>query len=142
MLTIILAAAAVTSATPRAVLVQLPADLAQAVRDFDDAQIGGDGPALNRLLADDFVLVNSRAELEDKRQMVADYTAPGFRLARYTVERPIVRQWRDGMVISGEVTLQGRSEGKPFKGRIRFTDVWRHKSGKWQVAFTAVTPLK
>ncbi len=143
MLTIIFLAAAVASGpTPADVLARLPPALARAVRDYDAAQIGGDASALGRLLADDYVLVNSRAEIEDKRQMIADYTAPGFHLEPYGVEKPIVRRWPGAAVVGGEVTLSGTSEGKPFRGRLRFADVWRLREGRWQVAFTEVTPVK
>ncbi|MGI4792991.1 MAG: nuclear transport factor 2 family protein [Janthinobacterium lividum] len=139
---LLLTAAAITSPTSAAVLAGLPPALAQAVRDYDEAQIRGDARALDRLLADDYALVNSRAEVEDKRQMIADYTAPGFHLDRYVVEKPIVRRWQDGAVVGGEVALSGMSDGAPFNGRIRFADVWRLKGGRWRVAFTEVTPIK
>lgn len=135
-------AAAVASPTPAAVLAELPPALARAVRAYDEAQISGDGRALGRLLAQDYALVNSRAEVEDKRQMIADYTAPGFHLDRYVVEKPIVRRWQGGAVVGGEVALSGTSSGAPFKGRIRFADVWRLARGRWQVAFTEVTPVR
>lgn len=142
MLTLLLAAVASISPTLTAALAEIPPALAQAVRDYDDAQIKGDAGALKRLLADDYALVNSHAEVEDKRQMIADYTAPGFRLDPYVVQKPIVRQWRGGAVVGGEVALSGTSAGAPFKGRIRFADVWRLRDGRWQVAFTEVTPVK
>lgn len=142
MLTLLLAAVAVTSPTPAATLAQLPPALAKAVRDYDDAQIKGDAHALDRLLADEYALVNSRAQIEDKRQMIADYTTPGFRLDPYVVERPIIRQWAGGAVVGGEVALSGTSDGAPFKGRIRFADVWRLRDGRWQVVFTEVTPVR
>lgn len=142
MIALLLAAAATTSPTPAATLARLPSALAQAVRDYDKAQIEGDGRALNRLLADDYALVNSRAQVEDKRQMIADYTAVGFHLDPYVVERPIVRQWPGGAVLGGEVALSGTSDGAAFKGRIRFADVWQLRGGRWQVAFTEVTPVR
>ena len=89
-----------------------------------------------------YALVNSRGAVEDKRQMVADYTDPGFHLDPYVVAKPIVRQWPDSAVIGGEVTLAGTSDGKPFKRRLRFADIWRRRAGRWQVAFTEVTPVK
>lgn len=141
MLTVLLAAAVIASPTPATVVAGLPPALATAVRDYDEAQIRGDARALDRLLSDDYALVNSRAEVEDKRQMIADYTAPGFHLDRYVVEKPIVRRWPSGAVLGGEVALSGRSEGAPFQGRIRFADVWQLKGSHWQVAFTEVTPI-
>lgn len=117
----------------------LPPALAKAVDGFDRAQMTGDGELLKRLLADDYVLVNSRALVEDKADFIHDYTAPGFRLEPYTVEDEVVRSWPGGAVLGGLVTLQGTSEGKPFKVRLRFADIWREKDGTWQVIFTQAT---
>ena len=142
MLALLLTTVAAISPTPSAVLGALPVALARAVQAYDDAQINGDARALNRLLADDYALVNSRGEVEHKSQMIADYTATGFRLDPYMVERPIVRQWPGGAIVSGEVTLSGVSDGEPFKGRIRFADIWRLHGTRWQVAFTEVTAIK
>jgi uncharacterized protein DUF4440 len=60
----------------------LPPDLAKAVADYDAAQIKGDGPELKRLLADDYTLLNSSGAIETKAQLIADYTAPGYKNAR------------------------------------------------------------
>lgn len=115
---------------------RLPADLALAVANFDRAQVAGDAKALKQLLADNYVLVNSRAELENKAQFIDDYTAAGATLRPYRVEDPVVRTWRGGAVLSGVVTLRGTSGGHPFTAQIRFVDVWRKRSQRWQVVFT------
>lgn len=44
----------------------LPADLASAAADYDRAQIKGDEALLNRLLADDYHLVNGAGQVESK----------------------------------------------------------------------------
>lgn len=115
---------------------QLPVDLAQAVAAYDRAQIEGDGKALGRLLADDYVLVNSQLQVEDKAEFIRDCTAPGWKLQPFVVEQEIVRHWRDGAVLGGVATLQGTSEGKPFTARLRFADIWRKRDGRWQVVYT------
>ena len=95
----------------------LPPALARAVAAFDRAQVEGDGAALQRLLADDYVLFNSRAR----------------------VEHEVVRHWPGGAVLGGVATLEGSSDGKPFKARLRFADIWRERDGRWQVIFTQAT---
>ncbi|MGA0602069.1 nuclear transport factor 2 family protein [Caulobacter sp. KR2-114] len=119
----------------------LPPDLAAAVAAYDAAQVKGDGAALNRLLADDYVLVNSRAQVESKADLIRDDTTPGDTLKPYVVEDEVIRLWRDGAVLAGAVTLEGVSGGAPFKARIRFADVWARRDGRWQVAFTEVTKI-
>jgi hypothetical protein len=117
----------------------LPAALAKAVAAFDRAQMHGDGAALGRLLADDYVLFNSRGLVEDKAAFIHDYTAPGTWMKPFTVEEEVVRHWPGGAVLGGVVTLEGSSEGKPYKVRLRFADIWAERDGRWQVIFTEAT---
>jgi hypothetical protein len=117
----------------------LPPDLASAAAAYDHAQIHNDGPALRRLLADDYTLVNGHAEIATKAEFIRDSTAPGFTLQPYVVRHAINRVWNDGAVLSGEVELRGTDGGKAFAARSRFADVWARRHGRWQVIFTEVT---
>lgn len=117
----------------------LPPALAKAVAQFDRAQMHGDGAALARLLADDYVLFNSRGLVEDKAAFIHDYTAPGTSMKPFTVEDEVVRHWPGGAVLGGVVTLEGTSGGKPYSVRLRFADIWRERDGRWQVIFTGAT---
>jgi hypothetical protein len=45
---------------------ELPADLAKAVHDYDEAQIHGNGAELRRLVADDYTLLNSSGRIQNK----------------------------------------------------------------------------
>lgn len=117
----------------------LPPALAKAVAQFDRAQMDGDGAALERLLADDYVLFNSRALVEDKAAFIRDYTAPGSSMKPFAVEDEVVRHWPGGAVLGGVVTLEGTNEGKPYKVRLRFADIWAERDGRWQVVFTEAT---
>jgi hypothetical protein len=117
----------------------LPADLARAAADYDHAQIHNDGPALQRLLADDYVLVNGGAAISTKAGFIRDSTAPGFTLQPYVVRHAINRVWNGGAVLSGEVDLRGTDGGKAFAGHTRFADIWARRGGRWRVVFTQVT---
>jgi len=117
----------------------LPPDLARAAEEYDRAQIHNDGPALQRLLADDYTLVNGGVEIFTKAEFIRDSTAQGFSLEPYVVEQAINKVWSDGAVLSGEVTLRGTDGGKNFTSHMRFADIWAKRNGKWQVIFTEVT---
>jgi uncharacterized protein DUF4440 len=120
---------------------RLPADLASAAADYDKAQVKGDETLLNRLLADDYHLVNGGGQVESKEQFVAESVDPAFKLEPYVVENPIETVWTDGAVLAGEVHLRGQDHGKPFTAHLRFADIWRKRNGVWQVVFTEVTRL-
>jgi len=114
----------------------LPPDLAVAARAFDEAQVKGDGIALERLLADDYLLVNSQGKTETKADFIRDYTAPGFSFAPFSIQKPVEKAWATGAVLGGMVDAHGTSGGKAYAIRMRFADIWAKRNGKWQVIYT------
>ena len=129
MLSLLLAAAAAAA---------IPTDLAAAVHGYDQAQIRGNKAELERWLADDYLLVNSSGQTETKAQLIADYTAPGFKIEPFTIEEPVEKVWGDGAVMGGIATLKGTDGGQRFELRLRFADIWAKRNGRWQVTYTQV----
>ena len=117
---------------------EIPADLAKAVHDYDDAQVHGNAAELRRLIADDYTLVNSSARIQNKAELIADYTTPGYKIEPFTVLEPVQKVWNDGAVMGGLVHLRGMEGGKPFAVTLRFADVWAKRDGKWQVVYAQV----
>jgi ketosteroid isomerase-like protein len=119
----------------------LPADLAQAVHDYDQAQVASDKAALERLLAPDYQLANSGGQMETKAQFVAEQLAPGYKLNPFTVEEPVERVMGDVALMGGAADLSGTDHGKAFSVRLRFLDVWQKRDGRWQVVYTQATRI-
>jgi hypothetical protein len=117
----------------------LPADLAKAVKDYDEAQIHGDKAELQRLVADDYTLVNSSGRIQNKAELIADYTAPGYKIEPFEIMQPVEKVWSEGAVLGGVVDLRGTDGGKPFAVKLRFADIWAKRNGKWQVIYTHVS---
>ena len=65
---------------------ELPPDLAEAVKNYEAAQVRSDVAALAQLVSDDFLLVNSDSSVQDKDSFLADFRKPGFHLDSYVVE--------------------------------------------------------
>lgn len=135
----LLIALALAGAGP-AQAVDLPADLAEAARAFDAAQVAGDAEAMRRLVADDYLLINSHGQSETKADLIRDYTTPGFRLDPFTVEGRVVQLWPNGAVLGGVVTLTGAEKGMRYAARLRFADVWARRDGRWQLVYTQASP--
>jgi ketosteroid isomerase-like protein len=119
---------------------ELPADLAEAARAFDAAQVAGDAAAMKRLVADDYLLINSHGQSESKADLIRDYTTPGFKLDPFTVEGRVAQLWPDGAVLGGVVTLTGAEKGMRYAARLRFADVWARRGGRWQLIYTQASP--
>ncbi len=130
---LLVAGAAPTIAAP------LPPDLARAAKNYDRANIDSDIPTLERLFADDYVLVNSDASVENKQQAIADFRVPGFRIDPYAMNQTVEMAWDNGAVISGVVQLSWTQEGKHQQRLIRIAHVWARRRGAWQMTYTQVT---
>ena len=134
-----LAAPSVAHAAP------LPADLAAAAHAYDAAQVNGDRAALERLVADDYVLVNGAGQVQDKARLIADYVAPGFKLDPFTIEEPVETVLGDTALLGGRVNMTGTDGGQRFALVVRFVDAWAKRDGQWRVVYsqvTRVTPAK
>jgi hypothetical protein len=117
----------------------LPPDLAKAAKDYDRANVDGDIPTLERLFANDYVLVNSDASVENKQQAIADFRMPGFKIDPYVLTHPVEMAWDNGAVIGGVVDLSWTQDGKHQQRRIRIAHVWAKRRGNWQMIYTQVT---
>ena len=116
----------------------LPADLAAAADAYEDAQLHGSSSELERLLHDDYLLINSTGACQSKAEFIRDLTDAEYSLEPYTITDQVVRVWPSGAVISGITTLTGVDHGRPFSFKMRFADVWAKHGGQWQVIFTQV----
>ena len=117
----------------------VPKDLAARVHAYDEAQVKGDKAALEDLVADDYVLINSRGQRQTKADLIADYTKPGFKLEPFVVEEPVELVWSDGAVMGGVARIRGVDGGQTYDIRLRFSDIWAKRNGKWQVVYTHVS---
>jgi hypothetical protein len=114
--------------------------LARAAQRYDWAQEGkGNRAELEKLVADDYVLVRAGGKVTNKSGLIDLICHPGSYTNPYTVEMPFVRDLGTTVILGGWVRLSGTDDGKPFEQKARFADVW-HKGPKgWQLAFTQVT---
>jgi len=122
-----------------AVSVALPADLAKAAHDYDQAQVTSNKAELERLLADDYVLHNSGGQVQDKASFIADQVAPGYKLEPFVVEEKVEKVMGDAAILGGVARAKGTSGGEAYDVRLRFIDVWEKRGGAWKVVFSQAT---
>jgi hypothetical protein len=126
----ILAAAAVAA---------LPADLAKAAHDYDQAQVTSNKAELERLIAPDYVLHNSAGQRQDKASFIADQVAPGYKLEPFVIEEKVEKVMANAAILGGVARAKGTSGGEPYDVRLRFIDVWEKRAGRWVVVFSQAT---
>jgi hypothetical protein len=118
---------------------EIPADLKAALRDFDRAHCESDIPTLERLTSANYQVLNSNISRENKREFLADFRLPGFKIDPYERQQEDNVAWNDAAVTAGVVLLNWTQDGVHQARRLRYVDVWRRHAGRWQVTFTQVT---
>jgi hypothetical protein len=107
---------------------------------FDRAQLTQDSGAMDRLMADDFILIGSNGVRQDKRQFIQGFTEPGVHFDVVTPsDRYFIPLGPDAGLVGGEAVLTGTDHGAPFRTRIRFSDTFRRVDGRWQAVHAEAT---
>ena len=114
-------------------------DLDAAVRAYDEATVRNDVTTLARLVADDYMLVNSDSSLQDKQSYLEDFKVPGFKLDPYVLEHPARRDWGNAALVAGVVKLSWTLAGQRHARRLRIAHVWKKQHGRWRLAYTQLT---
>jgi len=85
---------------------------------FDAAQIAKDGAALEEMVADDLVFIQSSGKREGKAEFIAGWTGPDERYEPIEItDRIVVPLGPDAGIVGGAVVLKGTSAGKPSPRR-------------------------
>jgi hypothetical protein len=116
----------------------LPTDLATAATAYDLAQFRSDRAELERLLADDYTLVDPNGKNRSKAECIADTLSPGSKTLSVAISQQVRKVWPGGAVLGGMVDAKKLDHGKLFAMRARFLDIWAKRNGRWQVIFTQV----
>ena len=109
---------------------------------FDAAQLRQDRAAMEAMIADDLVYIDSSGQRLGKKEFIDGWMTPGDRFDPLVlVDRVFVQLGPDAGVANAETTLTGISGGKRFASRFRYADGFRRVGGRWQVAHIQVTRI-
>jgi ketosteroid isomerase-like protein len=135
--------AAILSASEPATDVACLHEISTVADAFDRAQIEKNGAALEQMVHDDLVFVDSDGIRQNKRQFIAAWLDPAVSFSPITVEdRYVVTLGEDSVVVGGDVVLRGAASGNPFASRIRFSDTFRRDGGCWKAIHIQSTRVK
>lgn len=119
-----------------AVVIALDAQYQQAVKenDFD---------VMDRLLADDFVLVTGSGKIITKADLLEEARSGRMMYEYQEDSHQIVRIWGDTAVITALLRAKGTDAGKPFEYQLWFSDVYLRTASGWKYTFAQSSlPLK
>lgn len=94
-----------------------------------------DAATMERILADDFVLVTGRGKLYTKNDLLKDAREGKTIYERQDEIEQTVRVWGDTAVVTALLWLKGASDGKQFEYKLWFSDTYVRTSRGWQYVF-------
>lgn len=118
---------------------RMPPALAREVHAYERAQIDGDRAELERIIADDFVLVGGDGTRVGKASHIAEFTNPDLDLEPVVLRDVVEHVWTDGAALGATVDLRGTSGGVAFQQTLRYMDVWALRDGQWRVVYGQAT---
>jgi hypothetical protein len=97
---------------------------------------------MDRILADDFVLVTGRGKTQSKPDLLKEARSKAVIYEHQEDSNQKVRVWGDTAVVTALLWAKGIEEGKPFEYKLWFSDVYVRTSTGWRYTFAqASLPL-
>jgi ketosteroid isomerase-like protein len=108
-------------------------------REWMDAYRHNDAAALDRILANDYMLTDSRGNRTTKADDLAAARAGSVHYDVYEPSDLRVRLYGDTAILTGKNRLRGTTDGKPFELEITFTDTLSRIDGRWRAVAAHVS---
>lgn len=113
-------------------------EIEQIEHELVGAFLKRDIKALDRILADEFIITDPHGPSFTKEQYLADLDAARVSFKSLVIDEIEVRVIENTAVVTGKATADGRSQDGPYKGQYSFMDVYLRKSSGWQAVLSAV----
>jgi ketosteroid isomerase-like protein len=107
---------------------------------WSQAYVLRDPKALERILDDAFVNVESDGKLLNKAGVMAEVRTST--ILQVLTESMVVNLHGDTAIVTGIFQMKGVEHGKPFAQRERFVDTWLYKHGQWVTIAGLVMPVR
>jgi ketosteroid isomerase-like protein len=117
--------AAAAKAEDEKTVADLDAQYQRAVKENDAA-------TMDRILADDFVLVNGRGRAATKADLLREARSKSITYEKQDELEQHVRIWGDTAVVTALLWLKGTQDGKPFDYKLWFSDTYVRTPSGWK----------
>jgi ketosteroid isomerase-like protein len=124
----VLLASTPAKADDRQTVAALDTEYQAAVRKNDVA-------TMNRILADDFVLVTGRGRVSTKADLLKEAAGKDVIYEHQEDTNQTVRVWGDTAVVTALLWAKGTEKGKPFEYKLWFSDTYVRTAGGWRYVF-------
>ena len=106
-----------------------------------EAMVRGDAAALDVLLADDLVYTHASGKVDSKASFLDDVKAGQLHYKVIRPEDTKLSVYGDTAVATGLAAFEVNNHGQELNMKLRYTDVWVNRGGKWQMVAWQSTRL-
>jgi len=106
-----------------------------------EAMARKDIAALGDIIADDLVYTHSSARMDTKASLIGNMQSGSTVYTSVVPSEVVAQDLVDSVVLTGIAAISVMSGGKPNSFRVRFTDVYANRGGKWQMVAWQSTKL-
>jgi ketosteroid isomerase-like protein len=103
--------------------------------EYQAAVAHNDAAAMDRLLADDFVLVTGKGKVYTKADLLNEARGGRTVYERQDDSAQKVRIWGNTAVITALLWAKGTEDGKPFEYKLWFSDTYVRTPAGWRYVF-------
>lgn len=102
---------------------------------YQEAVKKNDAATMEKILADDFVLVTGSGKTFTKTDLLNEARDGHMVYEHQDESEQVVRAWGDTAVVSARLWLKGTEDGKAFDRMVRFSDTYVRTPGGWRYVF-------
>ncbi|HKW35248.1 MAG TPA: nuclear transport factor 2 family protein [Candidatus Acidoferrum sp.] len=99
---------------------------------YQAAVKNNDAATMDRILADDFVVVTGSGKVYTKADLMEMARTRRVQYEHQEDSEQIVRVWRDTAVVTAKLWMKGIDQGKPFDWHIWFSDTYVRTPAGWR----------
>jgi ketosteroid isomerase-like protein len=103
------------------------------------AWVSRDRETINAILADDWAVTDPGGRVLTKAQVMAEFDAGERRLESGAIDEVNVRLFGNVAVVTGRSAAAGSYQGNMVSVKLRFTDVFVKRSGRWYAVASQAT---
>jgi ketosteroid isomerase-like protein len=101
--------------------------------DWRQAELTNDIPAVDRLLADDYLGISANGTLETKADELTRRRTGSLKITQLNLSDIKVRIYGDTAVVTSKAEMVGKNGDRDISGRYRYTRVYSNRLGQWRI---------
>lgn len=102
---------------------------------YQAAVLKNDAATMDRILADDFILVTGSGKVYNKADLLDEARKGNVVYEHQEDTAQTVRVWGDTAVVTAKLWEKGTDNGKPFEYKVWFSDTYVRTSTGWRYVF-------